>query len=514
MSGATNQSSFLEEVIPESLRSLYSQEQLQFPVTKSMLRQSRPIIGNNQRLHFFLKKLQKQQCTTVVFMGGSITRGHGAGGPSKAYPPLFVQWLNEQYPCLNNNNGTRGVHIGKRTTAQNSQTSFIGWPLDHYDEIDLVLLEFNVNDAFIPDLPHALEDKGWNEAMMEYKSGWYYEAILRRLLLLRKPDPVAIITFNADYNGDSWLNNTEQPRRNIPLNRKKLFRDNNEPMKIWLSSLYEIPVISASIWLLPLASKQGLNLQFSPNRNPYSTTSWHVENDSFHPRHRGHLVLALVLAYNIIEEEKIMLNDSQQVADIERDFSAEKSLLRDPVYLSPEEDDTYIRARRGGQDLIDFTDSGGEANWRGRIVANDGWTWMADNKDKDKFGIISDDKAGGQHFAVKITGGKHGIVEVSFVISYVNFGIAIAWLDDQPTNLHSDECKEEIHANLPVARGEHVTQRLIAVWDEHVSVPTVNILRHRLHEGDEATLHFCLTPHSYIRHGEGNKFKLLGVRVF
>jgi hypothetical protein len=59
-----------------------------------------------------------------------------------------------------------------------------------------------------------------------------------------------------------------------------LFRANEEPVKLWISSLYEIPVISASIWMLPLASKLGMEKQFSKKfgiDNPYSTADWHAD---------------------------------------------------------------------------------------------------------------------------------------------------------------------------------------------------------------------------------------------
>ena len=66
---------YLDEIMPTSLKQLYTQDKLAFPITPSMLRRTRPIIGNNQRLHMYLDKLHRKQCTTVVFMGGSVTRG-------------------------------------------------------------------------------------------------------------------------------------------------------------------------------------------------------------------------------------------------------------------------------------------------------------------------------------------------------------------------------------------------------------------------------------------------------
>ena len=79
--------------------------------------------------------------------------GHGAGGHSKAYPKLFIDWLNERYPCIENTttNSTTtklGKHVGKLTNAQNSQTHFTAWGsvVDSGNDIDLVMMEFNVND--------------------------------------------------------------------------------------------------------------------------------------------------------------------------------------------------------------------------------------------------------------------------------------------------------------------------------------------------------------------------------
>ena len=80
-----------------------------------------------------------------------------------------MDWLNERYPCVMSN-GTSGMHILKRTHAASSMTHFIIWEsVVSIKEVDLVLVEFNVNDSFINELPHALEDKGeTGETMGEY----------------------------------------------------------------------------------------------------------------------------------------------------------------------------------------------------------------------------------------------------------------------------------------------------------------------------------------------------------
>ena len=248
----------------------------------------------------------------------------------------------------------------------------------------------------------------------EYKSAWYTEIILRRLLLVRKPDPVAIITFNADYTAGGW----EEPRNE--KYRKSLSQYSPEPTKLWINALYEIPVISASLFMLSLASKEGAASQFDP-KNEYSTKSWHSDR-CCHPRHNGHLILNLILAYNFVEEEKVMIQhqNSSDLANVERDLSADKSLLRDPLYLSPEEENMYVRTgmmSNASQDnVLDFTDPNGESIWKEKVILNEGWTWFADNKDNDKYGFIANNITGGQHIAFSITGGDHGLVEVSVFI--------------------------------------------------------------------------------------------------
>jgi hypothetical protein len=104
-------------------------------------------------------------------------------------------------------NGTIGKHQSKLTSsaAHSSQEIVLNWPVvGGIESFDLVFLEFNINDAFTSSSPHMLEDKGPISETTEYTSGWYFEILLRRLLLLRKPDPVAIVTFNADYVGNEW----------------------------------------------------------------------------------------------------------------------------------------------------------------------------------------------------------------------------------------------------------------------------------------------------------------------
>lgn len=515
LSYASSNISLVEEIIPKELQSTYAPENLQFNVTRNMIRQSRPVIGNTERLHAYIRKLHNEQCTSVLFLGGSVTGGHNAKGPKNAFPRHFMDWLNQRYPCLNVD-GSPGQHEMKKTHAQNSQTHMIHWSMvSEIDRIDLVFVEFCVNDHYLSDLPHALEDKGDITQNSEYIDMWYSEVIIRRLLLLRKPDPMAIVTFNADYVGRSWAT---FPPYNTPEKARtsNLFRSSEEPVKIWISSLYEIPVFSASIWMLPLASKLGMEKQFPKQfdtTNPYSTHDWHADA-CCHPHPEGHKILALILAYCIVEEEKEMISNKSDKADIERDFTVD-GLLRDPVYLSEEEEAMYVQKDSDVTTDIDFTDPDGEMEWRKYALSVDSWTWYADNRDNDKFGLISSDMEGGPHVSLKIKGGKHGLVEVSYVMSYENFGLALAWLDDDSTNTKSRNCKTVVNKKGADTKNKgNKPERLIAYWDETASVPTVQLLKRRLSEGEEKVLHICLTPQNEYTNGDENKFKLLGVRVY
>ncbi|KAL7544982.1 hypothetical protein ACHAWF_008356 [Thalassiosira exigua] len=529
---STSASSVIEEIIPPKLLPLYALDKLRFNVTRSMLRQSRPIVGNTQRLHLYLNKLRSRTCTSVLFLGGSgefssasnlciqinnifkssynhnpiiyqVTGGHNGGGPTAAFPKRTMDWLNERYPCVTSN-GTQGMHVRKDTHIGDSRSAFVLWSsITSIEEFDAVFLEFNIGDAFGNDVANALEDKGPGANTIEYHSGWYFEVVLRRLSILRKPDPVAIITFNADYIGRKWA---MPPWFDPKEARKMIFRANTEPTKLWVSSIYEIPVFSAVIWMLPLSMKKGRDWQFNRTENPYSTSAWHADA-CCHPPAQGHLILTLVIAYCMVEEEKIMMSYNEfDTAEGEHDFTMDTvPILRTPLYLSPEEDDMYVWSKT--EAVADFSDPNGEKDWKNIVAANEGWSWYADNKYLDKFGLIAGGDDGGQHLALKLSGKQHGRVDVTYVISYENFGVALVWLDESTENVHKQTfCNGKTEGKMP--------QQLNAIWGAQASLPTNALLTERLKDGEEKVLHICLMPRSKNQKGTKNKFKLLSITVY
>ena len=143
--------------------------------------------------------------------------------------------------------------------------------------------------------------------------------------------------------------------------------------------MYEIPVFSAVTWMLPLAGKKGMHWQFNRTTNPYSTSAWHADA-CCHPKRSGHLILSLVIAFCLLEEEKAMLSlSTSDTADGEHDFTSDATpVMREPIYLSPEEDDVYVSGEIGGT-VIDFTHPDNKA-WEKNLLSNIGWEWFADNK--------------------------------------------------------------------------------------------------------------------------------------
>lgn len=498
------------EIIPESLQEVYEPKNLAFNVTRSMLRRSRPVVGNVQRLHTYLQKLQDGKCTNIFTFGGSVTAGHNVGGPHNSYPRHFIDWLNAKYPCVNAT-GQPGLHEHYSVSALSSQHAISSWQQMQSLEVplDLVIIEYNVNDVFINSAVHALEDKGEMKQSNLYASAFYGEMMLRRLLLLRKPDPLAIVFFQADYRGRDWM---PEPYSNPTRNRKQLFRGNNAPVKYWLATTYEIPMISANVWLLPLATKLGIDMQHNKSY-PFSTNHWHTD-PCCHPRHAGHRVLALTLAYALEEERKVM-QQGEELSEWEYDLTTnDDPFLRLPMYLSQEEEDLWVQNSASSVNLtiVDFQDPT-STSWRDALVANEGWDLFADNRDKDKFGLITNSTADQEwdpHVAFRLTGEKNGMVEASFIGSYENFGNALMWTDQDPL-MHGNCTIDSVQR---IVRYEQIAQ-LNTRWTQKVSVPIFVLKNDVLKAGEEKILHFCLMKPSdkQVQNGESNKFKLLVVRL-
>ena len=230
----------------------------------------------------------------------------------------------------------------------------------------------------------------------------------------------------------------------------------------------------------------------------------------------GHLVLNLILAWSLIDEERRI---GTAKFEIEHDYTTDDNpVLRDPIYLSEEEDDLYVKGSAVIFAGLDFSDGtlGGDT-WKESVKLNEGWTHLADNKEKDKFGLIAEDSG---HLVLELIGGKLGVVDVQYLVSYRDFGVALAWLSDaldgpKDTKYLEKYCREPLN-NLGGNMGNKMREitRLVGIWDESASVPKSTLLKTKLQEGKSSLLHICLLPPGEKLLGDKNKFKLLGVRVY
>ena len=125
-----------------------------------------------------------------------------------------------------------------------------------------------------------------------------------------------------------------------------------------------------------------------------------------------------------------------------------------------------------------------------------------------KYGYIANDKnmTGGQHIAISLSGMQIGRIEISFVVSYENFGDAIAWLDVSS--------KKDDKGCLPKEPKENMQHKILnAHWNEKASVPKVEVLSDGNDKhGENKILHICLKRPGAKHRGTEHKFKLLGVK--
>ena len=149
--------------------------------------------------------------------------------------------------------------------------------------------------------------------------------------------------------------------------RTKLFQ-NQEPIKNWISSMYEVPVFSVVNWLFPMTGKMGTDRQFDKSW-PWSTINWHSDSCCHPQRGGGHHVIALVIAYRrrrscYLTIKRLILMRKENMIIYTMDGVP---LLRDPLYLSPDEDELYVW-NNSSTFLLDFTDPNGEEKWKKSII--------------------------------------------------------------------------------------------------------------------------------------------------
>jgi len=572
---------WFKELIPSSLRKDYQihcddtdpvQGGKGFNITEAMLRKTRPIVGNTQSLHKTLRKLRDRECLVIYVFGGSVTAGHNGGGLSASYSTRFLELLNTKYQCLvtqPDGTETQGQHrrvlpdySGLTSSVILDNLNAIFPPnavLDH--RIDLVLVEFNVNDHFLPNPPQIrsaeLDDSfdrrkpriqdfvDGSPKEMEYviRTQWWTEAVIRMFLQLpltvypeghedRHIGSIPLVMFHADH-------------RHFYL-KKGGSGAITQYLSLSVYRYYEIPTISAVEAYFPLyqisntkfdwkpveARSNKNNLRFMANNSMYSMSNYHADA-CCHPLAFGHRFLSMVLLYNLEKEMQIMadmereagvdptdseFNDYHIIGPIEkfREF-----WLPSPWRMTKHEDAMYCKYD-GIDSFINFMQSGPAVDLDRVIANNDGEAWSFYADSKNKTGLIT--TTAPSHVSLKVTiVGPHNLLKVFYLQSWDrnNTATALMWADNTATNRFSSSyCsrKEQDLKKMGFDRESPPHEHSDEIGK--TTVFTINS-----HKGGEASigvdksypnvlpaakyLHFCVLQKE--DEDEGIKFKLLSV---
>ncbi|KAL7415140.1 hypothetical protein BDY24DRAFT_440085 [Mrakia frigida] len=208
---------------------------------------SRAFDGTGARVRRVLEKGQQGIPIKTAILGGSVSRGHGCGGCETWHEVVF-DWVNATFPHPEN------AHIDGSVGARGSDY-FKFCHAEHIgNDADLILLEMSVNDFRMGD--PAFEN---------------FETLLRAILNYpSKPAVIVLHTFKVDgiiaTGGDSQLS---------------------------LAEYYDVPVISARNWLLPLVMKSEKSIQHFFNYFVYEHGTDNIleRRDLLHPNANGHRAL-------------------------------------------------------------------------------------------------------------------------------------------------------------------------------------------------------------------------------
>ena len=195
-----------------------------------------------------------------------------------------------------------------------------------------------------------------------------------------------------------------------------------EPVTYYLTNFYGIPLFSVVNYLLPTASRRGRDMMFDTTDNQYSISAWHADA-CCHPKQEGHTVLAVTLAYNIVKEMNYMLAHTEE-SEADVDYSQQDPpIMRQALKLSPEEVLEYVV--KASPFLLDLTKPTVSVELTGSIVATN-WRHYADNKEHDKFGMITDTV--NAHISFRLTGGPKGdVVRMPVCVARAVACLSMVW---------------------------------------------------------------------------------------
>lgn len=403
-----------------------------------VMRRSRPVIGNTERIHGFIQKLLNGKCTNVLFVGGSVTFAatRPDGSISHGYHVFFVNWLNERYPC-NGGGHKLIVHGPGGTDSSYAVGNFNQLFRDADGPIDFVSFEYAVNDSSMAPKP----GRSLGETIQIVN-----EILFRKALKYRNPQDSsapAIISLETSF----WVKNMMQKQMSSSNDAVHVFAP---AYHFPIMTYYDVPSISAAqVWFPMFAKDMG---QLGDN----SSEIFNVFLDTCHPNTKGHFVVAQLLAYNIETEKAWMLqNKDMPLHRLERDLTLQDPpKLPNPWWLTDEEEALLVDAPVSEFDFQKYQPSADSLNY------NTGWSIYDDSHGKNKFGLIATKSA--SHISFKIDlinfnrstfqggmiGGdpaafkrsKHNnakatptnTLSLGYLMSYSNVSDAMVWTDNNP----------------------------------------------------------------------------------
>eukprot|EP00956_Cyclotella_meneghiniana_P015164 scaffold23001_cov46-Cyclotella_meneghiniana.AAC.4 len=404
-----------------------------------VMRRSRPVIGNTERIHGFINKLLQGKCMNVLFVGGSVTfafpRGKD-GSLVQGYHLWFVKWLNERYPC-NGGEHKLSIHGPGGTDAAYAVSNFNQLFRDVGGPVDFISFEYAVNDSSMAVKP----GKSLGESIQIVN-----EILFRKALKYRNPQDgsaPAIISLETSF----WVGNMINKKMRSTYDAVHVF---TPAYHFPITTYYDVPSISvAQVWF-PMFAK---DLEQHSNK---SSEIFGVFQDMCHPSAtKGHFVIAQILAYNIEVEKAWMLNNKDSPRHrLEQDLTLEDPpKLPNPWWLTDEEEALLVDAPVSEFDFQKFQPSSDSLN------DNTGWSIYDDSANKNKFGLIATKSASHVSFKVEltnfnrtsfkgVTGGDAeafkktkqrnaqstptNTISLGYLRSYSNVSDAMVWTDDNP----------------------------------------------------------------------------------
>eukprot|EP00884_Botryococcus_braunii_P021040 jgi/Botrbrau1/761/Bobra.0181s0020.1 len=178
-----------------------------FLLGDDVLEAARGFMGNLGRLRIALQKLLNGEPITIVTLGGSIMAGGDIYHPRRdtdCFVGQIFNWIQKTFP-----NSKHKFHNGCLPATGSTYISICLGEHVLYDDVDVVLLEFDINDSS-PEGPWA------NEPYMNNRWRRGMEVLFRRLL--QYPNSPALLYFHMwmpGFDQNSYWNSTIEDETDI-----------------------------------------------------------------------------------------------------------------------------------------------------------------------------------------------------------------------------------------------------------------------------------------------------------